>query len=73
MNQISDLIRNIDILDDNPILVFLIFGVIILLLMESNNCGNFFDQNNSLIWVILIVGVLILLNNNNCSDDCDYC
>jgi O-antigen ligase len=73
MGQINDMLRNIDILNDNPTLVFLIFGVIILLIMGSNNCSGFFDQNNSLIWIILIVGVLFLLNNNNCYDGCDCC
>ena len=73
MGQINDMLRNIDILNDNPTLVFLIFGVIILLIMGSNNCSGFFDQNNSLIWVIVIVGVLFLLNNNNCYDGCDCC
>ena len=73
MGQINDMLRNIDILNDNPTLVFLIFGVIILLIMGSNNCSGFFDQDNSLIWIILIVGVLFLLNNNNCYDGCDCC
>ena len=73
MGQINDMLRNIDILNDNPTLVFLIFGVIILLIMGPNNCSGFFDQNNSLIWIILIVGVLFLLNNNNCYDGCDCC
>lgn len=73
MRQITDMIRGFDFMDDNPIMIFLILGLVIFLLMGSNDgCGGFFDQGNSLIWIVLIIFILFLLNNNN-YDDCDCC
>ena len=64
MSQLSDFVRGFDFIDDNPMILFLIFGFVIFLALGGNNCCGFFEQNNSLIWIVLIIFILFLLNNN---------
>ena len=70
MDQIKDMFRGFFFLGDNPTLVFLILGLVILLMISNGDLGCFFEQNNSLMWIVAIVFILFLFNNNN--DDC-YC
>lgn len=70
MDQIKDMFRGFNFLGDNPTLVFLILGLVILLMISNGDLGCFFEQNNSLMWIIAIVFIVFLFNNNN--DDC-YC
>lgn len=70
MDQIKDMFRGFNFLGDNPTLVFLILGLVILLMISNGDLGCFFEQNNSLIWIVAIVFIVFLFNNNN--DDC-YC
>ena len=70
MDQIKDMFRGFNFLGDNPTLVFLILGLVILLMISNGDLGCFFEQNNSLMWVVAIVFIVFLFNNNN--DDC-YC
>ena len=72
MNQLKDMFRGLDFVEDNPTILFLILGLVILLALSGGDLGCFFEQNNSLIWIILIVFVLFMFNNNDCDDDC-YC
>lgn len=69
MDQLSGLFRGFDCIDDNPIMLIAIIGLILFLLLGNDNFECFFEQNNFLIWIILIVFILFLFNNNN-SDDC---
>ena len=70
MDQIKDMFRGFNFLGDNPKLVFLILGLVILLMISNGDLGCFFEQNNSLMWIVAIVFIVFLFNNNN--DDC-YC
>ncbi|HJG96899.1 MAG TPA: hypothetical protein K8V90_07355 [Romboutsia timonensis] len=70
MDQIKDMFRGFNFLGDNPTLVFLILGLVILLMISNGDLGCFFEQNNSLMWIVAIVFIVFLFNNNN--DDC-YC
>ena len=70
MVQIKDMFRGFNFLGDNPTLVFLILGLVILLMISNGDLGCFFEQNNSLMWIVAIVFIVFLFNNNN--DDC-YC
>ena len=70
MDQLRDMFRGFDFFNDNPTLVFLILGLVVLLILSNGDLACFFEQNNSLIWSIAIVFILFLFNNNN--DDC-YC
>ena len=70
MDQLRDMLRGFDFFNDNPTLVFLILGLVVLLILSYGDLACFFEQNNSLIWIIAIVFILFLFNNNN--DDC-YC
>lgn len=70
MDRLKDMFRGFDLFNDNPTLVFLILGLVILLMFNNGDLECFFDQNNSLVWIIAIVFILFLFNNNN--DDC-YC
>ena len=70
MDQIKDMFRGFNLLGDNPTLVFLILGLVILLMISNGDLGCFFEQNNSLMWIVAIVFIVFLFNNNN--DDC-YC
>ena len=70
MDQIKDMFRGFNFLGDNPTLVFLILGLVILLMISNGDVGCFFEQNNSLMWIVAIVFIVFLFNNNN--DDC-YC
>ena len=72
MSQLSDFVRGFDFIDDNPMILFLIFGFVIFLALGGHNCCGFFEQNNSLIWIVLIIFILFLLNNNF-DDDCGCC
>ena len=49
MDQIKDMFRGFNFLGDNPTLVFLILGLVILLMISNGDLGCFFEQNNSLI------------------------
>lgn len=69
MGQLNELFRGFDFIDDNPIMLFVIIGLVIFLLMGNDNFECFFEQNNSLIWIILIVFLLFIFNNNG-DDDC---
>ena len=68
MDQIKDMFRGFNFLGDNPTLVFLILGLVILLMISNGDLGCFFEQNNSLMWIVAIVFIVFLFNNNN--DDC---
>ena len=68
MDQIKDMFRGFNFLGDNPTLVFLILGLVILLMISNGDLGCFFEQNNSLMWIVAIVFIVFLFNNNN-----DYC
>ena len=70
MDQIKDMFRGFNFLGDNPTLVFLILGLVILLMISNGDLGCFFEQNNSLMWIVAIVFIVFLFNNNN--HDC-YC
>ena len=70
MDQIKDMFRGFNFLGDNPTLVFLILGLVILLMISNEDLECFFEQNNSLMWIVAIVFIVFLFNNNN--DDC-YC
>ena len=70
MDQIKDMFRGFNFLGDNPTLVFLILGLVILLMISNGDLGCFFEQNNTLMWIVAIVFIVFLFNNNN--DDC-YC
>ena len=70
MDQLRDMFRGFDFFNDNPTLVFLILGLVVLLILSNGDLACVFEQNNSLIWIIAIVFILFLFNNNN--DDC-YC
>ena len=70
MDQIKDMFRGFNFLGDNPTLVFLILGLVILLMISNGDLGCFFEQINSLMWIVAIVFIVFLFNNNN--DDC-YC
>ena len=70
MDQIKDMFRGFNFLGDNPTLVFLILGLVILLMISNGDLGCFFVLNNSLMWIVAIVFIVFLFNNNN--DDC-YC
>ncbi len=71
MEQLKGLFRGFDFVEDNPLLLFLIIGLVIFLIMGNGDIGCFLEQNNSLIWIVLIVLVIFALNNNDCyEDDC---
>lgn len=70
MDQLKEMFRGFDFFGDNPTLVVLILGLVVLLILGNGDLGCFFEQNNSLVWIIAIVFILFLFNNNN--DDC-YC
>ena len=42
MSQLSDFVRGFDFIDDNPMILFLIFGFVIFLALGGNNCCGFF-------------------------------
>ena len=65
MDQIKDMFRGFNFLGDNPTLVFLILGLVILLMISNGDLGCFFEQNNSLMWIVAIVFIVFLFNNNN--------
>lgn len=65
MDQITGFFRGFDCIDDNPLILFLIIGAIILLFMGNGDIGCFFEQNNSFVWIILIVFLIFMFNNNN--------
>nr|WP_317333019.1 hypothetical protein [uncultured Romboutsia sp.] len=68
MDQLKEMFRGFDFFNDNPTLVFLILGLVVLLILSNGDLGCFFEQNNSLVWIVAIVFILFLFNNNN--DDC---
>lgn len=68
MDQLRDMFRGFDFFNDNPTLVFIILGLVVLLILSNGDLGCFFEQNNSLVWIIAIVFILFLFNNSN--DDC---
>ena len=47
MDQLKGMFRGFDLFDDNPTLVFLILGLVVLLILGNGDLGCFFDQNNS--------------------------
>ena len=63
MDQLRDMFRGFDFFNDNPTLVFLILGLVVLLILSNGDLACFFEQNNSLIWIIAIVFILFLFNN----------
>ncbi|WP_195937682.1 hypothetical protein [Romboutsia sp. 1001713B170131_170501_G6] len=74
MEQLKGMLRGFDFVDDNPMIFFLIIGLVVLFLINSNgNLDCFFDQNNSLVWIILLVFLVFMLGRNDeCCDD-DFC
>ena len=60
MDQLRDMFRGFDFFNDNPTLVFLILGLVVLLILSNGDLACFFEQNNSLIWIIAIVFILFL-------------
>ena len=49
MEQLQGLFRGFDFIDDNPLMLFLIIGGVVLFFMNSNGgLECFFEQNNSL-------------------------
>ena len=60
MDQLRDMFRGFDFFNDNPTLVFLILGLVVLLILSNGDLECFFEQNNSLIWIIAIVFILFL-------------
>ena len=58
MDQLRDMFRGFDFFNDNPTLVFLILGLVVLLILSNGDLECFFEQNNSLIWIIAIVFIL---------------
>lgn len=71
MEQLKGMLRGFDFVDDNPMIFFLIIGLVVLLLINSNGSLDcFFDQNNSLVWIILLVFLVFMLGRNDgCHDD----
>ena len=65
MDQLRDMFRGFDFFNDNPTLVFLILGLVVLLILSNGDLECFFEQNNSLIWIIAIVFILFLFNIRN--------
>ena len=67
MDQLQGLMRGFEY-DDNPLLLFLILGLVIFLFMGNDNISCFFEQNDFLIWIVAIIFIIFILSNRE--DDC---